>query len=80
MYENDWMLWQLAQERQRDLLRQIERERLVRQAQLGRPQGHAFYHLLDWTGRRLVRWGEHLQARHAVHHTPALARAQEVNH
>ncbi len=81
MFENDWILRQLALERQRDLLRQIERDRLVRQARpISHQRGHTFYHVLDWTGRLLVRWGERLKARHALYHASSLTTSHEVNH
>jgi hypothetical protein len=73
MYQNDWMLQQIAEEQGRDLMRQFEHDRLVRQAELARhPQRHTVYHALDWLGRLLVRWGERLQARHAVYHRHTL--------
>ncbi len=73
MFENDWMLLKLAQERRRDLMRQLERDQLIRQAKLTPQQhGHMVYHLLDWIGQHLVRWGEHLQARHAQYHRQTL--------
>ncbi len=69
MFQNDWVLLKLAQERRRDLMRQLERDRLIRQAELEAPQHrHMLYHVLDWTGRQLIRWGEGLQARHALYH------------
>jgi hypothetical protein len=72
MYQNDWMLARLAAERQRDLVRQLEHDRLVRQAELAiHSQRHTMYHMLAWTGRQLVRWGERLQAPHARHHQRA---------
>ncbi len=73
MLENDWMLLRLAQERRRDLMRQLERDRLIRQAKLiPQPHGHMLYHILDWMGQQLVRWGERLQARHAIYHRQTL--------
>ncbi len=66
---NDWVLLKIAEERRRDLLRQLERDRLTREAESSNPQrGHMLYHVLDGVGRQLVRWGERLQARHAVLH------------
>jgi hypothetical protein len=38
------------------------------------------YHVLDWVGRQLVRWGERLQARHAMYHRQSLTVSPEVNH
>jgi hypothetical protein len=73
MFHNDWVLLKLAEERRRDLLRQLERDRLAREAESSHPQrGHTVYHALDWAGRQLVRWGERLQARHAMVHRQAL--------
>jgi hypothetical protein len=74
MYQNDWILSKIAEERRRDLARQLEHDRLVREAELARhPQRHTLVHTLDWVGRQLVRWGERLQARHARHHRQTLS-------
>jgi hypothetical protein len=65
MFHNDWSLLQLAKERERDIVRKLEHNRLVREAELtSRPHRHTLYHVLDWVGRQLVRW----QAWHAMHH------------
>ncbi len=73
MLGNDWVLLKLAQERHRDLLRQLERDRLIRQAELTpQPHGHMVYHIMDGMGRHLIRWGERLQAQHAMHHRQGL--------
>jgi hypothetical protein len=59
MFHNDWSLLQLAKERERDIVRKLEHNRLVREAELtSRPHRHTVYHVLDWVGRQLVRWGE----------------------
>ena len=80
MYENDWIIMQLARERRRDLLRQLEHEKLVREAEaIPHEQGHALYHVLDRVGKYLITWGEWLQARHAAYHT-SLSTPQEVYH
>ena len=72
---NDWVLLKIAEERRRDLLRQLERDRLIHEAEAGNPErGHALYHVLDWAGRQLIRWGERLQARHALYHRQAVTR------
>ncbi len=72
MFYHDWILTQLAQERRRDLMQQLEHDRLVREARsIPSPQGHTLYHMLDWMGRLLVRWDERLQARHALYHRQA---------
>jgi hypothetical protein len=73
MYQNDWMLSQLAEERRRDFMRQAEADRLIRQAELvNPPHRHTVYHVLDWVGRHMVHWGERLQARHVLSHQQAL--------
>ena len=55
------------QERYKDLLRQAERARLVRQMQAGQERRNHFYHrALTWLGRRLVGWGCHLQERYGT--------------
>lgn len=56
----------VARERYEDLLREAERERLVRQPLAGREKRHPFYSgALTWLGRRLVAWGWRLQHRYA---------------
>ncbi len=73
MIHNDWVLLKLAEERRRDLMRQIEHDRLIQQATLAyHPHRHTMYHVLDWVGRQLIRWGEYLQARHALYHRHTL--------
>jgi hypothetical protein len=73
MFHNDWTLLQLAKERERDLMRQLERDRLIREAEsINHQREHTWYHVLDWVGQRLVRWGERLQTRHAMVHRQAL--------
>ena len=73
MYQNDWMLSKMAEVRRHDLMRQLEHDRLIRQAEFtNHPHWHRLYHVLDWAGRQLVRWGERLQARHAMVHRQVL--------
>ncbi len=73
MYHNDWTLLQLAKERERDLVRKLEHDRLVREAEsINHQHSHKLYHMLDWLGRQLVHLGERLQARHAMYHRQAL--------
>ena len=74
MVQHDWLLWQLAQEHRRDLMRQAEQERLARLADPVRHQrGHTIYHALDLVGRQLIALGEHLCARHAAIHAQTLS-------
>ena len=69
MYHNDYQLLKLAEERRRDLMRQLEHDRLIREAEFAsHPQRHMMSHMLDWAGRQLVSWGERLQVRHAMYH------------
>ena len=80
MFENDWILQQLAQERQRDMLRQLQYDQLVRQARsLPGARGHMLYHVLDQVGQHLIQWGEWLRARHAAYHS-SLSTTQEISH
>ncbi len=73
MFQNDWILSQLAQERRRDLMRQIEQDRLVRRCNPRRPQRrHTIYHALDLLGKQLIVLGEYLRAKHAAIHTRSL--------
>jgi hypothetical protein len=76
MFHNDWTLWQLAQEHQRDLERQIEQARLARLAKSTHDRrGRRFYRALGWLGRQLIVVGEHMQARHKAVMTAAALHA-----
>ena len=70
----DWLTLTVAQERYRDLLREAERERFVRQALAERERPEPLYcQALIWLGRQLVAWGQHLQERYTpVMEAPAL--------
>jgi hypothetical protein len=73
MYNQDWIVSRLAQERRRDLLQQAEQDRLARLVGLTPTHDeHKFYHFLDWAGARLVSLGEELQAKHAAYHTRSI--------
>jgi len=73
VYLNDWMLEQLAQERRRDMMRQIEHDRLVKQVTSSQTErGHKFYHILDWAGRQFITVGGRLEARHAAYHRQSI--------
>lgn len=75
MFYNEWMLSQLAKEHRRDLMQRLEHDRLIHEAErANHPQRHTLYHALDWAGRQLVRWGERLQARHAMYHRQTVTR------
>jgi len=73
MFHHDWIVSQLAQERQNDALRQAEQSRRAKPVRTAQgTQRHVFYHVLDWTGHRLIRAGEQLQAQHAARHHASL--------
>jgi hypothetical protein len=56
---NDFLV---AQERHKDLLRAVERERLIRAARLGQPENWGVQQkVVDWIGGQLVNWGCKLQ-------------------
>jgi hypothetical protein len=56
MYQVEYMV---RQEQCRDLLREAERERLIRSAGRGRGHGQrAHRDTVRWMGTHLVRWGE----------------------
>jgi hypothetical protein len=58
--------YDLARERQREMLREAEKNRLVRQVQAGRGRQQRFYsRALTGLGSRLVLWGCRLQTRYA---------------
>jgi hypothetical protein len=58
------MVHLLALERNRDLLREAQRDRLVRLALAGRKSPEPlFLRALAWLGCRLIIWGQNLQKR-----------------
>jgi hypothetical protein len=64
MLEHDWFLTQLARERQRDLARELERNRLVRLARSTHGQRRRrLAGVSAGLGRLLIALGERLQAR-----------------
>jgi hypothetical protein len=63
MLDNDWFLTQLAKERQRDLARELERNRLVRLARSTHGQRRHLAGVSAGLGRLLIALGERLQAR-----------------
>ena len=67
----------VRQEQYKDLLREAERYRLVRQVLAGRERRYLFYYrALTWLGFRLVAWGWRLQERYgAATATPTLRAA-----
>jgi len=66
-------------EHYKDLLREAERNRLVRQALAGRESRDRFHcRALTWLGRRLVAWGCRLQERYSAAATAPALRA--ANH
>jgi hypothetical protein len=75
----NWLEVMAHQERHKDLLREVERDRLVRQALAGRLKRDPFHcRALIWLGRRLVAWGCSLQERYgAAVEAPALQAANQ---
>ena len=69
------IMHELAKARQRDLLEEAERHRLVSQLRAGQPS--LIDRLLDKTGDLLTRTGGRLQERRALHRTRKLASARE---
>jgi hypothetical protein len=60
----NWQDIVMQQERYQDLLREAQREWLVKQAQQSCEPSHPFYRrAFTWLGKRLVSWGLSLQAR-----------------
>lgn len=70
----DWNAVLVQQERHKDLLREAEGHRLVRQALRGCEKHDRFHRrALIWLGHRLVAWGALLQERYGITvETPAL--------
>jgi len=65
MFQNDWMLSKLAEERRRDLMRDLEHDRLARLARSTRKRrGRRLDGVFDGLGRLLITLGSRLQARH----------------
>jgi hypothetical protein len=62
-----WDIVLIQEARHQELLRQAERERLIRQALAGRKTSDSFYRrALTWLGRQLVAWGWRLQERYGA--------------
>jgi hypothetical protein len=56
-----------SQEHSKELMRQAEEERLLRQLRANRNQGNRLPgRVLIWLGRRLVAWGQGLQEHYGV--------------
>lgn len=65
MFHNDWTYYQLAKERERDLMRKLEHGRLVKLAQSSRPRrNRRFARTFNGLGQLLITLGERLQAGH----------------
>lgn len=76
MFYNDWVLLRLAEERRRDLMQQLEQEKVARLARsVRRPRERWLYRALDQIGQELVVIGEHLQSRHKAAMTAAALHA-----
>jgi hypothetical protein len=61
------IIFLIHQERYKELLREAERYRLVRQVRTGHERRHLFYRqALAWLGRRLIAWGWRLQERYGA--------------
>ena len=61
----NWYDVLVHQERNKDLLREAEHYRFMRQVLAGHKRRERFHcKALSWLGRRLVVWGVHLQARY----------------
>ena len=72
MFHNDWTLYQLAKERERDLLRQLEHEQLVRAARSPRKPRRRLAGVSNSLGQLLINLGRRLQAGDT---TPSVATA-----
>ena len=60
-----WLDVAVLQDRRKDLLREVEKDRLARLALAGREMRTRFYcRALSRLGRFLVNWGWHLEARY----------------
>ena len=68
MYEtSNWHVFDVANQRRKDLLLAARASRLIRRALTGRKERSHFYtRPLAWLGRWLVIWGWRLQERHGV--------------
>jgi hypothetical protein len=70
-----WDIVLIQEARSQELLRQVERERLVRQARAGRAQSASLHcRALTWLGRQLVAWGWRLQERYGAAMTHSMLR------
>jgi hypothetical protein len=67
MFHNDWTLLQLAKERERDLMRALEHDRLVQLARSTHARsGRRFDGVFNGLGQLLITLGRRLQAGHTV--------------
>jgi hypothetical protein len=80
----DYIAYLVCLERNKDMLREVQRERLARLALAGRERHDRFFGwALSWLGHRLIAWGQSLQGRYgtvgevsllpAIDHTPCRA-------
>jgi hypothetical protein len=80
----DYIAYLVCLERNKDMLREAQRERLARLALAGRERHDRFFcWALTWLGHRLVAWGQSLQERYSavgdvpllptIDHTPCRA-------
>ena len=68
-------------EHYKDLLREAEKARLVRQAQAGQERRKPLYcRALTWIGGRLIVWGWRLQARYGAMSAALALRAANRTH
>jgi hypothetical protein len=72
MFNNDWILLQLARDRHSDLLRKAAQERLSREL-IRQPSRLA--RGFSWLGRQLIMTGERLQTYHKAAVTTAALRS-----
>ena len=72
MFNNDWILLQLAKDRHNDLLRQAAQERLSREL-VRQPSRLA--RGLSWLGKQLIITGQRLEANHKAAVTMAALHA-----
>lgn len=70
----NWLIFSVQQAHYKDLLREAEKDRLIRKALADRPKRTCLQHqALVWLGRRLVVWGRGLLERYgAVAEAPRL--------
>jgi hypothetical protein len=62
---NGWTIWQLSKIREKEILKEVEGNRLLHQSRYNRKTLNRYFRgFLDTLGRIFVYWGQYLQNRY----------------